>query len=686
MCQNLRAIGATIVMLALAAAPSAAEEGMWTFDNFPAARMQAEMGWAPDEVWLSRVMAGTARLPGCSASNVSAAGLVLTNHHCVIACVQALSSTQANYIAAGFMARARAEERRCPAMIVSVLIDISDVTARIDLAAAAAAPDAFARVRNAEMARIEGECSQGAVRCEVVMLYQGGRYALYRYHRYDDVRLVFAPEHAMAAFGGEADNFSFPRYCVDVAFLRLYENGAPAATPTHLSMRFSPLTEGDIVLTAGNPGPTSRLRSSAELAFERDVNLPWRLESLNEVRVRLAEFAALGLDQARVAATALQGIENAQAALAGRRRALVDTAGFAHITARENDLRTRVRRNRAAAREAGDAWGEIARSQVSHRALFYQYQYLELRAGERSELFAFARDIVRGAAEREKPDAERLPRYTQARLAAIAQVIGAERPIDPAFEQVNLELWLSALRMRLGADTLTVSLVLGGEAPDALALRLAGSRLIDPDYRMQMWDGGAVAVAASDDPMIAFVRAWDGEARAVRARFRDEVEAPAARAQERIARARFQAFGESQYPEATFSPRVSYGRVLGWTEADGRTIGAFTDVSGLYERATGSAPFALNKSWIEARARLDGDTQFNLATSNDVIGGNSGSPLLDREGRVVGVVFDGNINALGGEYFYDRGLNRAISVAAPLIRTALTEVYAMDALVAELEE
>ncbi len=671
---------AAAIGLLLSASPAFAEEGMWTFDNFPAVRMAAEMGWAPDQAWLGRVMAGTARLPGCSGSNVSAEGLVLTNQHCVIACVQALSSARSNTLETGFTARARSEERRCPNLNVMVLDGIADVTARVDAAAAAAAPGAFAGARNSEISRIENECASAAAHCEVVMLYQGARYALYRYRAYHDVRLVFAPEHAMAAFGGEADNFNFPRYCADFAFLRLYQNGAPAATPRHLSMRFTPLAAGDIVLTAGNPGPTSRLASAAELGFERDVNLPWRLQALAEARARLMAYSALGAGEARTAAAALRSAENAHVALSGRQRALAES--FARIVGREADLRARVGRNRAAQRELGDAWGEIERAQGAYRSFFFTYQLLEARAGEGSQLFAWARDIVRGAAEREKPDAARLARYAETRLAGVARGLRTEQRVDRAFEQLNLGLWLSQMSARLGPAP--ARRVLGAESPEALGQALSNSRLSDGAYRTSLWEGGAAAVAASDDPMIVFVRGWDEDARAARARFVAEVEAPVAHARERIAIARFRAFGETQYPEASFSPRLSYGRAVAWTQAN-RAIGPFTAIGGLYARATGAAPFALSQSWIAARARLDAETHFNLSSSNDVVSGNSGSPLLDREGRVVGVVFDGNSHSLGGEYFYDGAINRAVSVAAPLIRAALLEVYAMGALAAELE-
>ncbi|MBX3511376.1 MAG: S46 family peptidase, partial [Hyphomonadaceae bacterium] len=509
--KGMCAAGAALSAFALAVAPADAEEGMWTFDNFPAQRMRAELGWAPDQPWLDRVMAASARIPGCSASLVSGQGLALTNHHCVIACVQALSDAANDYLANGFMARQREQEARCPSLTLQTLASIEDVTARIDAATAAVAPEAFAAARDGEIARLQRACNGGGQRCEVVTLYQGGRYALYTYRYYDDVRLVFAPEHAMAAFGGDDDNFQFPRYGLDFAFLRLYEGGAPALTPNHLALRFTRVADDEVVLAAGNPGATSRLRTVAELVFERDVHLPWRLSMLGAARDRVRAYAAQGADQARQSASTLQSLENIHTVLAGRLAALNDPTQFAHAGAREEDLRARVGRNAAAQREVGEAWAEVEAAQAANRELFYSYQLLELRAAEGSQLFAWARDIVRAAAERQRPSAERLPRYAAARLPALSQTVTANRGVAPGLEQIYLEVWLNGVAAHAPADVR--ARMLGVETPAAVAARLAQSQLADPLFRRQLWEGGASAVASSSDPLIALVRSMDGEAR-----------------------------------------------------------------------------------------------------------------------------------------------------------------------------
>lgn len=675
-----RIMAALAAALACAAPAARGAEGMWTFDNFPAQRMQAEFGWAPDRAWLDRVMQGVARLPNCSAAVVSSQGLVLTNEHCLTDCLERISPDGANYVDAGFAAHAREEELRCPGLALQVLVDITDVTSRIQAAAASADASAFARARNAEIGRIEGECTGS---CEVETLYQGGRYALYRYRRFDDVRIVFAPERAVAAFGGDEDNFEFPRYSADFAFLRVYANGAPAATPQHLTMRFAAPAEGDVVLAIGNPGSTLRFETVAELTFLRDVELPWRLGMLNEARRRIGAYSQTSPDHARLAEPTLQSLDNSAKAFDGWLRALRDADQFAHVTAREADLQERVHRNLAARRDMGAAWTEIARAEAANAGAFYSYQYLELRAGERSQLFAWARDIVRGAAERAKPDAARLSRYRSDRLWAVTQSLRADTAVDPAWEALNLQLWLDSLRAQMPARSVAVQHVFAGSQAASMVQQLSQSRLADPGVRQQLWDGGAEAVATSDDPMIQFVRRWDEDARAARTRYDALVAGPVARARERIAQARFRAFGTSLYPDATFSPRLSFGRIEGWSEA-GAAVAPFTRIGDLYAHV-GPAPRALTPPWTNARAQIDPHTLLNMATSTDAIGGSSGSALLDRGGQVIGVVFDGNVHSLGGEFYYDGALNRSISVSSQAIAAALHDVYGMGDLLAELQ-
>lgn len=667
---------AALSALLLLAARARAEEGMWTFDNFPAERMRAEMDWAPDQAWLDRAMRATARLPTCSGVNVSGEGLVLTNQHCIVGCLNQLSTPALNYFVVGFAARTREQEARCPGLSVQVLDGISDVSARVQAAAERAPERAFAQVRDAEILQIEGECASGAFRCEVATLYEGARYALYRYRRYDDVRMVFAPEDAMAQFGGAAQNFQFPRTSIDFAVLRLYQNGRPAATPGHLALRVTPLAAEEIVLAAGNPGFTSRLKTVAEIEFDRDLYAPWRQAALSDARARIAAFAARGGEQARIAVDTLETVANDAQAYAGRVQALRDADGLALVQARQDDLQARVSRNRAAQRDVGDAWGEIARAEAAYRPFFYAHQYAEARAGERSALFAWARDIVRAAAERQKPEAERLPRYAPPQLQRIETFVRSARPVDSDWEATNLAIWLTQLDRYVGPENGALAAkIFGGEAPDALARRLSASRLADPAYRAELWTGGPDAVAASDDPMIVFVRAWDADARALAERYAAQVDGPSAQAHERIARARYRAFEDETYPEASFSPRLSYGRVLGWTEG-ARDIGPFTRLGDLLG-AAGATP-----AWRQAR--LDPAIIVNLTSTTDIISGNSGSGLLDRDGAVVGVVFDGNIHALGGEYYYDGARNRTVSVSSQMIAAAL-DVYGMDALAAEMQ-
>jgi peptidase S46-like protein len=673
-----------LALATVARTAARADEGLWTFDNFPAAKVKAAYGVDITPAWLGRVQAAVVRLSvGCSGSVVSAAGLTLTNNHCATDCVQAFSSQAHDYQKAGFLAPARTDERRCPQLTAEILTGVSDVTARMQGAGAGLSGAALVAAREAERSSIEAEAcgTDPKLRCQVVDLYEGGLYKLYRYHRYADVRLVFSPGDQAAFFGGDPDNFNFPRYDLDCAFLRLYEDGKPAATPGHLRWSPRPPVAGELVFAAGNPGSTFRDETLSQLEAQRDLVLPLNMTELAELRGRMIRFGEESAQNRRIVDEPLMDVENDYKVEVGRLAALDDPAFMAPKRAAETDLRARALVRMGPG--FGDPWADMATSQAALADVYVAYHQLEI--GPRgSDLFDYARDLVRAAAERQKPSAGRLPGYGDAQLPAMQKTLLDAVPVEPSLEQLQLEFWLSKTRERLGAADPATQAVLGDESPEGLAQRLAaGSRLADPAVRKALWEGGAKAIAASDDPMIRFMVRIDPEARRIRSAFEERYIGPSTRAGEAIAKARFAVLGDSVYPDGTFTLRLAYGSVAGWTYR-GKATAPFTTFAGLYQRATGAAPYDLDPRWIAARARLDPATIFNLSTTDDIIGGNSGSPMLDAKGDVIGTFFDGNILSLGGDYGFDPAVNRAVALTAPAIDAALTKVYGAGGLAQEL--
>ena len=676
----------TIVGLLLPMA-AFADEGMWTFDNFPSATVKTKYGVNLDKAWLDRVQGAAVRLStGCSASVVSASGLVLTNHHCVRDCAQALSSAGRDYVETGFMAAKRDDEKLCPGMQAEVLATISDATQRITKAAEGKTGRDLVEARDGEIAAVEKEGCAGKeekYRCQVVTLYQGGQYKLYTYRKYDDVRLVFAVEGATAFFGGDPDNFNFPRYDLDCSFVRLYDDGKPAATPDHLTWSTAPPKDGEPLFVAGNPGTTQRLLTAEQLETLRDLNLPETLILFSELRGRLLRFAEESPEHARIADDLLFGIENSFKAYRGEEKALVDPALIAAAHKNDADLKARVAKDAKLAAATGNPWADTAKAQVSLKALYMRYGMTESRAGFGSDLFRYGRLLVRAAAEKSKPNTERLPEYTDSRLALLSKSILDPQPVYPDLEQVTLEFWLSKLRENLTADSDGTKLFLGKDSPETLSARLAKSKLSDPKVRKALWDGGMAAIQASSDPMIKYVLATDGMSRGVRKDYENRVTGPVDRAAQKIAAARFAIYGTSIYPDATFSLRLSYGKVEGWTD-NGVTVPAFTYYRGLWDRATGQFPFALTPRWKNAQSKVDPGTVFDFVSDNDIIGGNSGSPAIDAQANVLGAIFDGDIESLGGDFGFDDRVNRAVSVSTAAITEALKNVYGDQSLVAEL--
>src|SRR5467141_2685260 len=611
----------------------------------------------------------------------------MTNHHCAAACLSQLSTAKNNFIADGFLARGRAEEARCPEIELNRLERISDVSGEVQGAVAGLDGEAFKLAKNAVEAKLSSACvgaERETARCDVVDLYHGGLYHLYRYHRFQDVRLAWAPEQAAAFFGGDPDNFNFPRYDLDVALLRAYENGRSAQTKDFFPFSKTGAEAGETVFVTGHPGSTQRQLTMSELDTFRDVRLLGDLLRLAEERGVLEQYSTLGPEAARIAEDDLFGVENSYKALRGELKALLDPALVRRKRQEERDLRGFVASRPALKARAGGAWDAISKAQRAYRDFETQYSVIERARAFASRYFSYARQLARGAEERAKPNAERLPEFTDSRLPEIEQDLFSTAPIYPEYEKVKLGWSLTKMRELLGADDPFVRQVLGRKSPDQIGADLiAGTRLGDPAARKALWTGGKEAIAKSDDPFIKLALAVDPAARAIRKRYEREVESVVQKNTELIAQARFAQQGTSAYPDATFTLRLSYGEVVGWNEG-GRKIAPFTDFAGAFARDTGVDPFALPESWHAAKSKLNLAQRFDFTTDNDIIGGNSGSPMINRNGEIVGLIFDGNIHSLGGAFWFDDRYNRAVAVHSGAILEALNKVYGAADLAREI--
>ena len=676
---------AAFLLLLLPLAPRS-EEGMWTFDALPRERLARAYGFAPSDAWLDHLRLSSARLArGCSASFVSEGGLVLTNHHCAHACLEQVSTAERDHVRDGFYAAAPGDEVRCPDVEVDQLVSIADVTPRMTRATAGLEGPRFFEAQKAEMARIEKECqTSDRLRCDVVSLYHGGIYDLYRYRRYQDVRLVFAPEFSAAFFGGDPDNFEFPRWDLDVAFLRVWEDGKPARVDHFLRWGAEPPREGELTFVSGHPGGTARQLTVAELEYLRDVALPEKLLDLAEYRGVLTEYARRGAEARRTSQAALFYVENALKANRGRFAALVDRDLMASKVAAERAFRDRLAQDPERARKVLPAFDAIARSQAALARIRAPLWLVEQAGGFRGDLFRHARTLVRAAEERERPNEKRLREFRDSALPALTEALFSTAPIHDELEILKLAYSLGKLREGLGPDDPLVRKVLGPESPEELAARLVrGTGLRDVGLRRRLWEGGKAAIDASGDPMILLARQVDADARAIRKKHEEEIESVERRSSEIIARARFEVFGTATYPDATFTLRLSYGSVKGY-ETGGRKVSPVTVLGGAFERATGREPFALPPSWLAAKGRLDLATPFDVATTNDIIGGNSGSPLVNARGELVGLVFDGNIQSLAGDFAFDERVNRTVAVTNAAILEALEEIYGARRILEEL--
>jgi hypothetical protein len=659
---------------------------MWTFDAPPLDYWRRTYGFAPDQKWLDHVRVASVRLPNCSASFVSARGLVMTNHHCGRECTASSSPPDSNYIQTGFAARTLADEKKCAGLYVDQLQSIQNVTDRVRSGITGKMPAEQAAQRTATITKLQDECKQQTqLICQVVSLYQGGIYSVYRYRRFNDVRLVMAPEGDIAFFGGDPDNFTYPRYDLDLTLLRVYENGQPYSPPDYLKWSPAGAVENELVFVVGNPGSTGRLNTIAQMEFLRDIGYPATLAAYKRMLAIYSELARIDTSAARRYQNDVFGYANSQKAVTGYRAGLIDTLSMAKKRAFEREFRARIAANPRLQAEYGATWDAIVAAQRELGTFNPQLRYYGFGGG--SNLMQLAAGLVRVASESGKPDSARLSQYRGPGLENIRKSIMQPTPIDTAFERRVIAAQLRAAQTELPANDPFLRAVLAGRTPEARAAELArGTRLADTAVRQSLLQGGAAAIAASTDPMIVLARAIDPFNRTVTARA-SALNAIITTNTEKIGQALFAAYGTALPPDATFTLRISDGIVKSFP-MNGTIAPYKTTFYGLYERSAAfddKDPFKLPKRWVERKGNLDLTTPFNFVSTNDIIGGNSGSPVINKKGEVVGLIFDSNIEGVSNRFIFSTDVGRAVSVHSRGITEALRKMYDGSRIADELE-
>jgi hypothetical protein len=681
------AVIVSAILLAIAAPIVRAEEGMWTFDNPPLKQMASKYNFQPTQEWLDHLRLSSIRLnDGGSGSFVSPDGLLLTNHHVARSQLQKNSTPEHDYLRDGFYAATPEQEMKSPDLEINVLVSMEDVTARVTGAAKGIADESKAlKARETEMAAIEKESKdKTGLRSDVVTLYNGGEYWLYRYKAYTDVRLVFAPEQQAAFFGGDPDNFTYPRYDLDMALFRVYENGKPLHTDNYLKWSAKGAAPGELIFISGHPGATSRQETVAELLMTRDAQIPAMIEYLQRRIAAAQAFAAQSPQQAQMVGSTIFSLQNSLKVYLGRAEALADKAILGKKQADEADFRARVAANADWQKQYGGSWDSIARVVQQMKAEVPQQIFRRTD----SQLFGFALQIVQYVAEVKKPDSERLPQFYSAGLDSLMHKLLSPAPVYAATEKLYMSTALKLGQEKLGArDEYVQAILQGGDVDKTVAALVDGTKLGDAAFRKSLIDGGVAAVEASTDPMIVAARRVDPIVRATYMRRRDKYTSVLTPAGEALGKARFLVYGKNAYPDATFTLRLSYGTVDGYAY-NGTVAPPFTTFYGLFDRAasfSNKPPFDLTAKEAAALGKLNLATPFDFVMTGDIIGGNSGSPVVNRAGELVGLIFDGNIESMAGDYVYDGTKNRAVAVHSAGMLEGLRKIYNADKLADELE-
>ena len=678
----------SLVLILCLSTSTYADEGMWLFNAFPKDKVQAKYGFAPDQAWLDHVRLSSARAPSGSSSFVSPDGLIFTNHHIAQECVHDLSTGGKDYMKDGFYAPTRAEEAKCPGVEFLVLESMEDVTAKVNGAAKPGMSTSDAgKAQREEMGSLEKQCSGNGTRCDVVTLYSGAMYSLYKYKKYDDIRLVFAPEFSMAFFGGDPDNFEYPRYDLDISFFRAYENGEPAKIHDYLRWSTSGANRGDLVFVPGHPGRTGRLLTMDQLGFLRDYQYPLQLNSYTRRIDALEKISAQSAENEREAQSDFFGLQNAFKAVTGYEAGLRDKDLMAQKAADEKSLQQFVSSDPQRKQDFGDPWSQIAQAVGVQKQIYKPLFYLDNLGGFRGDLAHYARDIVRAAAEKQLPSNQRIRGYQDSQLPTLEQRLFSTAPVYKSLEQVELCESLAEMQDVLGADNADVKKALAGKSPDERGKELIeGTKLEDVAVRKQLYEGGQAAVDASTDPLIVLMRGVDPDARAVHNQDEDQVQSILRNSGGSIGKALFADKGLSVPPDATFTLRLSYGAVEGY-KLDGKDVPWFTTMGGAYEHAAkhgSKPPYQLPESWLKYKSAINLKTPFDTVSTPDIIGGNSGSPVINKAGEVVGIIFDGNIESLAWNFEYSDKVARAVEVDSRAIIESLKQIYHADALVKEI--